>query len=247
MTARLTPADRVRMARSGLGALLPEQALALLDAALAVDEPVLTPVRLDLAELRARTDPANIPPLLRGLVRVAPAGRPGSGLLDRLAAAPEADRGELILSAVRGQVAGVLGHATGDGVAPDRAFKELGFDSLTAVELRNRLQELTGLRLSPTLAFDHPHATALARHLETGLFPRPADPVEAVLAELDRIEGTFDVTSADPRGRGAIAERLQSLLTRYRDVADPDSSAEKLRTASDQEIFEFVDRELGRH
>ena len=166
MTAGISQASAARMTRSGLIPLQPGQGLALLDAALAANgAPVLVPVQVDTAALRAA---GEVPTLLRGLVggpvrrrALALSGPAGS----RLAAlAPERQREEL-LSQVRTQAAAVLGHASAVAVEPGAAFTDLGFDSLTAVELRNRLSAVTGLRLPATLVFDYPTAAALAGFL----------------------------------------------------------------------------------
>ncbi|WP_221362392.1 acyl carrier protein, partial [Streptomyces beigongshangae] len=146
-----------------------EQGTALFDAALASGEPVLLPVRLDFPALRAQ---GEVPPLLRGLIRT-PARRSvtavdsatASGLAARLAGLGEIERRETVLDLVRGQIAVVLGHSGAQTVNPDRAFQDLGFDSLTAVELRNRLGKATGLRLPATVVFDYPTAALLADHL----------------------------------------------------------------------------------
>ncbi|NSL43132.1 beta-ketoacyl reductase, partial [Streptomyces sp. 8P21H-1] len=169
MTEGLSETDRRRIARSGLPAVTAEQGTALFDAALASGEPVLLPVRLDFPALRAQ---GEIPPLLRGLIRT-PARRSvtavdsatASGLAARLAGLDEVERRETVLDLVRGQIAVVLGHAGAQTVNPDRAFQDLGFDSLTAVELRNRLGKATGLRLPATVVFDYPTAALLADHL----------------------------------------------------------------------------------
>ncbi|MFC7987622.1 SDR family NAD(P)-dependent oxidoreductase, partial [Streptomyces sp. NPDC057336] len=168
MTEGLSETDRRRIARSGLPAVTAEQGTALFDAALASGEPVVLPVRLDLAALRGRED---VPNLLRGLVRArrrrsaAGGSAATAGLVQRLEAMEEAERREMMLDLVRGQVAIVLGHSGVRSVHPDRAFQDLGFDSLTAVELRNRLGKATGLRLAATVVFDYPTATLLAGHL----------------------------------------------------------------------------------
>ncbi|MFC0105718.1 type I polyketide synthase [Kibdelosporangium aridum] len=155
-----------RLERAGLPALTVDQGLALLDAAIAADRAVVVPVRLDLPAVRALD---TVPPLLQGLVRGAPRrsvrGDSATVLRDRLAEMQPADQVEVAVDLVRGQVALVLGHASADLVDPGRAFTDLGFDSLTAVDLRNRLGTATGLRLAATVVFDHPTVTALARHL----------------------------------------------------------------------------------
>ncbi|MFE1030247.1 SDR family NAD(P)-dependent oxidoreductase, partial [Streptomyces sp. NPDC058818] len=142
MTEGLSETDRRRIARSGLPAVTAEQGTALFDAALASGEPVVLPVRLDLAALRGRED---VPDLLRGLVRgrrrrsAAGGSAATAGLVQRLEGLGETERREMMLDLVRGQIAVVLGHSGAQTVHPDRAFQDLGFDSLTAVELRNRL------------------------------------------------------------------------------------------------------------
>ncbi|WP_203935260.1 type I polyketide synthase, partial [Virgisporangium ochraceum] len=164
-----------------LAGLSNEEGLALFDAALTTDAPLLVPMRLDLAAVRAG---GTVPPLLRGLVRMRPrrsaSATGGSALSRQLAGRSPADADRLLLDLVRGQVAAVLGHAGGDAVAPGRAFTELGFDSLSAVELRNRLAEATGLRLPATLVFDYPSALTLAAYLRDELWgSAPTDVVAA--------------------------------------------------------------------
>ncbi|MFI1711923.1 type I polyketide synthase [Streptomyces griseoruber] len=175
MTAELTEADLNRMARGGVRPLAVEQGLAVLDAVLEDAEPsFLLPVNLDLRALRALSE---TPALLRQLVS-GPArrtahtgghGTGGDGLRSRLAALPPAEREPFLLELVSGLVAQVLGHASAADVDPGQAFRTLGFDSLTSVELRNRVNAATGLRLPATLVFDHPSPVVLARHLLTAL------------------------------------------------------------------------------
>ncbi|WP_422070675.1 type I polyketide synthase [Streptomyces hoynatensis] len=174
MTGELDTTDVRRLSRSGLAALATEEGLALLDAALARPEPVLLPARLDLASLRSAA--GQVPPPLRGLVRL-PARRPAAeagaapapdapdSLARRLAAAGEEGGQRLLLGLVRGEIAAVLGHRDPEGIDPEQTFKAIGFDSLTSMELRNRLAAATGLRLPSTLVFSHPSPAALARHL----------------------------------------------------------------------------------
>nr|AXL05514.1 polyketide synthase [uncultured bacterium] len=169
MTAHLGDADQARANRGGVLAIGPAAGMALFDAAVSADLPLLVPVRLDL---RAVRDP--VPHLLRGLVR--PGRRQArststedGGLVRALAGLAAAEREALLLDLVRGQVAGVLGHSGPDGVRTDTAFSDIGFDSLTSVELRNRLRAATGLKLPATLVFDYPTPLALARHLRDEL------------------------------------------------------------------------------
>ncbi|PWW60495.1 acyl transferase domain-containing protein, partial [Actinokineospora spheciospongiae] len=186
MTAHLTDTDVERMRRSGMAPLGTADALALLDLALAVDEPLLAPMRLDPRRLPAHPDP-----VLRGLAgaagrRTASAGGGAESLAQRLAGRSAEEQDALVLDLVRGEVATVLGHADPAAVDPGQAFKELGFDSLTAVELRNRLTGATGERLPATLVFDYPSPAALAARLRTQLAPAAAaapqgDPVEVAL------------------------------------------------------------------
>ncbi|MEV0505457.1 SDR family NAD(P)-dependent oxidoreductase, partial [Streptomyces spectabilis] len=183
MTARMSDADRDRMRRSGVRGLTAEDGVALLDAGLAAGLPVVVPTRLDLSAVRARAAADGVPALLRGLVRP-PARRAAAGAADDsaltrdLAALAPGDRAAKVLDVVRAQVAAVLGYAGPAAVEPGLAFKELGFDSLTAVELRNRLARVTGLRLPATLVFDRPTPQALAEHLLDRLTGRSA-PVRA--------------------------------------------------------------------
>ncbi|MEU3877285.1 type I polyketide synthase [Streptomyces sp. NPDC029704] len=194
MTAHLDESDRARSRQSGALTLSTADGLALFDAALAAHRPLLVPVRLDGTVLRTRT-PEQLPALLRTLYRpvttrrTAGAGaESGDGLRDRLAALPAADRRGTLLDLVATCVAAVLGHTGTDTVPTDRAFRDLGFTSLSSVELRNRLSTATGLRLPATLAFDHPSPAALADHLYAELTDAteeesPAAPTATSLGE----------------------------------------------------------------
>jgi thioesterase domain-containing protein/acyl carrier protein len=178
------PGVAARIRRGGMVGLPTPEGLALLDAAVGMGEAALLPMRLDLAALRARAGSGALPVLLRGLVEAPP--RPparstaSSSFRQRLAATAPAEREAALLYLVRSEAAHALGHLSADAIAPEQAFGELGFDSISAVELRNRLDEATGLRLPPTLAFDHPSASALASHLAAALREdEPREPGEA--------------------------------------------------------------------
>ncbi|WP_055526380.1 type I polyketide synthase [Streptomyces graminilatus] len=178
MTAELTEADLRRMARGGMLPLSPEQGLGSLALAWEHAEPALVPIALDRRVLRDRQAVAALPAMLRGLA-VAPARRTASAAADgnagdsfraRLGALPQGERETAVLELVRTQTAMVLGHTSPEAVEATRDFRGLGVDSLTAVELRNRLNAATELRLPATLVFDYPSPAALARHIGGELF-----------------------------------------------------------------------------
>nr|APD71824.1 type I polyketide synthase 11 [Streptomyces sp.] len=168
MGAALDADDVSRLGRGGVNALTAAEGVALFDAASAAGQALLVPVKLDLAALRAQAGSGMLPPLLTGLVRMPArrAARGAGGAFARgLAALPLDERPGAVLELVRGQVAAVLGFAGPEAVDPARSFNEVGFDSLTAVELRNRLGAATGVRLPATLVFDYPTPTVLAEYL----------------------------------------------------------------------------------
>ncbi|MFF8730444.1 SDR family NAD(P)-dependent oxidoreductase, partial [Streptomyces sp. NPDC015171] len=173
MTGTLSDTDVERIARLGMPVITPEQGPALFDAALTTGRPVVLPVRLDFAAIRTQ---GEIPALLRGLVRTRAARGTAvtptatAGLVQRLSGLDEAERRATVLALVREQIALVLGHTDPSHVDPTRAFQDLGFDSLTAVELRNRLGKATGLRLPATVVFDRPTADALTGFVLDELF-----------------------------------------------------------------------------
>ncbi|MFI9424046.1 SDR family NAD(P)-dependent oxidoreductase [Streptomyces achromogenes] len=178
MTGTLDEADRARMTRGGMTALSAAEGTALFDRALRAGRPALAPVRLSLPALRAQGP--GLAPVLRALVgrpvrrEAAAEGTGAGGLAERLAALGAEERAEALLHTVRTHVAAVLGHADPGGVDTERAFKDLGFDSLAAIELRNSLSAELGRRLSATLVFDHPSPDALATHLGTLIGDAPA-------------------------------------------------------------------------
>ncbi|MFD6367071.1 SDR family NAD(P)-dependent oxidoreductase [Streptomyces roseolus] len=255
LSGSLTDADIKRLARSGLLPLRTAEAMELFDAAPATGEAVLGVTRLDTAALRsADTEP---PALLRGLVRRAPkraaaaatadqAG--GASLAERLAALSPGQQEAALVDLVRAQVAGVLGHADPSAIDADRAFQELGFDSLTAVELRNRLNTASGLRLPTTLVFDHPNPGALAAYLRDQLGLDGTPSAEPVLKELSRLTSLIkEVAAAGPDGQALLTARLRELLSLAETAggeAAPggreDDDAD-LESASDEELFALLD------
>ncbi|TDV49773.1 type I polyketide synthase [Actinophytocola oryzae] len=192
LTGRLGAADRARQRRTGMSGLSVADGLALFDRAVTAGHPVVAAARLDRAALHERGIGDGPPPLFRALLRTRPrqatnrAGTPS--LTARLAALPHAERDRAVLALVRQEAAAVLGHVDDRAIDPGRAFRESGFDSLTAVEFRNRLAALTGLRLPATLVFDHPNPLALSRHVLGRLSgARTADAPASVAATGDPV------------------------------------------------------------
>ncbi|HWO61314.1 MAG TPA: SDR family NAD(P)-dependent oxidoreductase, partial [Umezawaea sp.] len=189
----------------------------------------------DLDEVRAALDTGE----------AGPEGSDGvhEALRATLSDLPPSGRRPVLLDLVRANVAAVLGHGSPDQVEPGRAFRELGFDSLTAIELRNSLNSATGLRLPSTLVFDHPTPDVLARHLLTELVPDGSTTATSVFGDLDRVEVAITTASADDAVRTRIRTRLQTLLSQLNGEAT-DASDGLLETATVDDIFDLVDREL---
>ncbi len=245
----LSAADLARLTRAGLGALSYEQGLDLFDAACMSEEALLLPLRLDPAILRTQMRAAGVPALLRGLMRV-PAPRVGEGvgesLAQRLAGVPFEDRERVVRELVRAEVAVVLGHPSPQAVDERRAFSDLGFDSLTAVELRNRLSAVVGRHLPSTLIFDYPTPADVAVYLLSEMSEEGAATV-LVDGELDSLELTLPGVSGDEAGRARIARRLQALLAQLNDAEPANGKvdvAQKLQSATPDELFDFIDKEL---
>jgi polyene macrolide polyketide synthase len=167
LTGSLDEIDRSRLARSGMGKLSSERGLELFDAALQTGEALVFAAPLDLAALRAQARVGALPSVLAGLAPEPQRRAAGQGgtLAGQLGATPEGEREGVLLEALRAQIATVLGLSSGEAIDMRRDFMELGFDSLTAVELRNRLNAVSGLRLATTLVFDHPTPAALSNYL----------------------------------------------------------------------------------
>jgi len=240
-------ADHDRIGRTGATPLSEKEGLALFDAAVALDRPVSVPIKLDLPTLRANARTAPLAPALRGLVKVrrtatgATAGQ-ADALRDRLAGLSETDRDQVLLDVVTGQVAAVLGH-TSDLITPAKAFTELGFDSLTAVELRNRLGGVTGLRLPATLIFDYPTPKALAGYLGGEL----GESVATVPAteQLARLEAVLNDTDPESTAGADITVRLRLLLNKWTDrTRGTEASDDDLDSATADTIFDLLDDEL---
>nr|QGA89385.1 type I polyketide synthase [Streptomyces conglobatus] len=271
MTGHLGATDLSRIKGKGAALLTSDQGLRLYDLAEASDASLMVAVPLDTTGLR--TQDGQVPALFRAIAGggrrqrravTGAAATDGPTLLERLTALPAPERTAALLDLVRTQAAGVLGHSSPDLVEPDRAFRELGFDSLTAVEFRNRLGAATGKRWPVTLVFDYPTPEALAGHLAAKLLPEgtaeaggtlpptgqePGRPTASLLAELDRLEAAVAAADPDDATRTGVTERLQALLTRLTETTTPtgvtssDDAAGQPVTA--ESLFAYIDQKYG--
>lgn len=248
MGAGLTAADEVRLARSGVTALTAEQGLELFDAAVRETggDPLVVAARWDRTALRAHAeDGGEVPVVLRGLVRVArrtdsTAAPVSAGLAERLDGLSREEARPVTVDYVRAQVARVLAHGSASDIDVDRTFSELGFDSLTGVELRNRLNAESGLQLPATLVFDHPTVAQLADRLVAELASSAPSVTDLLREALDRIVPRLADADADERAR--VAAALQAALDGMGTAARADAA--QLDAATDEEIFAFIDKQL---
>ncbi|MEU2065210.1 SDR family NAD(P)-dependent oxidoreductase, partial [Streptomyces sp. NPDC013455] len=276
LTGHLGSVDLRRMARHGLLALPADTGLGMFDTALALDRAVLVPARLDLP---GPHQAADVPPVLRRLLE--PLGTPRAGrraeprgepvpLRETLAGLDAKQRLTTVSRLVRRHVAHILGAAGPEAVDTGRTFRDLGFDSLMAVELRNLLNTSAGVRLPATLVFDHPTPSALTKHLVDRCSPdRPPTSgpqgaaISSALTALDRLEATLRGIPAAELAAAGVAARLLSLATgaptptKAPPAPTPvkvpaarqsveGTAAEGLAGASRDELFAFIDGELGR-
>ncbi|MFD4688569.1 KR domain-containing protein, partial [Streptomyces sp. NPDC058461] len=248
--------------RRGLTALDPDLALVAMERLAGGGDPAAVVARVDWARFAPAFAAGRPAPLLADLPEAgaaladAASGAGAEALRRRLAGLGADERTATLVDLVREQAAVVLGHARPDAVDPTRAFREAGFDSLTAVELRNRLGAATGQSLPATLVFDHPAPVDIARHLDSLLGPDDADgPGGGVVAEIGRLAGILAAEHGTaPDTRTEITAALRGLLARWTgdgtpegtddDMSGPDDLAE-LDEATDDEMFDLIDKELG--
>ncbi|MFI6230961.1 type I polyketide synthase [Micromonospora echinospora] len=250
ITGHLDTVDRRRLERSGLVALANDEALALFDAAWRSERAVLMPAKINTA---VGASGAPVHPLLAALVRpanrrtVAAEAAGGQAFVDTLRALPAEKRERALRDLVLSHVAVVLGRGDAAGMEPTRAFRELGFDSLTAVELRNRIGAATGLRLPATLVFDNPTPAALAAYLGTQFDVADTAAPEAATGvgrELDRLEAALDGLDPTDDEFRRITDRLHGLLDRLADRRADADGDDDLESATAENIFDLIDREL---
>ncbi|WP_440581277.1 SDR family NAD(P)-dependent oxidoreductase [Streptomyces sp. PT19] len=258
--------------RAGVPPMDPEPALEVLRQALDDDETHLVVGDFDWPRFSAVYAFERARPLLRALPEATGPAGDGTAVPDvradegaggerlsaeRLAALPVADQEQTLVELVTEHAAKVLGYDR-DEVEPDRAFKDIGFDSMTAVDYRRRLSAALGLDLPATLIFDHATPTALARHLRSELLGPDADPLTAVLTDLDRLEAAAPGLPQEEIDRNRLAARLQALASRLLagsgstdtsappgDAGDATDVASRLEDADADDVLAFIDKELG--
>jgi acyl carrier protein len=184
-----------------------------------------------------------LPALLRGLVRT-PVARAATGsLADRLAGVPEPERPAVVLELVRSHAAAVLGHSGAEAIDPERPFKELGFDSLAAVEFRNQLARASGLRLPATLVFDHPTPAAVAEHLHSQVTTDAAG--GGLQQKLDELEALVTSIAQETDNREWVIRRLRALMGKLAHSDGGTLTAEQIESATADEVIELIDKQLG--
>ncbi|WDZ86547.1 type I polyketide synthase [Micromonospora cathayae] len=251
MTGALLDGSRGHL-KKDVAALSNEEALLLFDRAMAgVGQPdtpaVLAPVRFDLGALRQSAEP---PAVLRDLVpRSRPAARRDSvatdALADQLQRMTPAEQLRRLVDLVRAHAAATLGHPDPGALRDGQAFRDLGFDSLAAVDLRNRLGASTGLRLPATLVFDHPNPAALAEYLRCQLVADQPSGTQRALAELERLDLSLRSVALDPDDQVQVEARLRDLASRWRLLVKGTTDDGDLDSATDDEIFELAESELN--
>jgi acyl carrier protein len=251
-----------QLRRRGLRPMEPERAMTALGQALDAGEATVTVADVDWARFAPPFTLRRASPLIESLPEVKRAlapdagqdGRPGehdgaaSTLARRLAELPAAEQDQVLTELVQAQAAAVLGHESAQAVGADQAFNDLGADSLTAVELRDRLTAVTGTGLPATLLFDYPTPAALASYLRQAITSDGAAPQRPVLAELDRLESMLAAMTPGDGEAARITARLDAVTAKWKGIlrdADKESVTEKLESSSDTEVFDFIVNELG--
>jgi pimaricinolide synthase PimS1 len=251
MTAHLTEIDLSRLRRQGIAPLSIEAGLGLLDAALERPEATLIPVELDASQMQRLYADGMVPALLRGLLRpalrkVSAAAGTSAALRQRLAALPESERKEAMLDVVREEIAVVVGAASAASVSPVRALKEMGLDSLMAVELRNRLSARSEVQLPATLAFDYPTPERIAGLLSEKL---QLNELTKTPWTHDEIRGKLSRLSIESLERSGLLHDLMKCPDQPEhtsaDIAS-DKMRELINSVSDESLLDLADQILER-
>jgi NADP-dependent 3-hydroxy acid dehydrogenase YdfG/acyl carrier protein len=243
----LNEAARSRLSRMGLGAVPLARALDLFDVSLAGGHALVLPMTLEVSALRAQARAGTLAPVFRGLIRV-PARRAQDdqrGTLEtRLAGASDAERARVVLDLTLAHTATVLAYDSADVVEPLKTFKDLGFDSLSAVELRNRLSSEVGFTLPATLVFDYPTPESLSQYLLAQLLVKPDDAAVSLDAELGILERRLSTIASTEGARAKLLARLRAFMAGLDDGQDA-TTDEDVHSAGAEEVFKLIDREFG--
>jgi NAD(P)-dependent dehydrogenase (short-subunit alcohol dehydrogenase family)/acyl carrier protein len=255
--------DPGQLRRRGLPFMDPELAFAGMQQVLDHDEAFIAVADVDWQRFAKAFTSVRPSPLLQGVPEARQAiedsgveaaenghGQAGSeALAARLAGLAAFEQEQVVLELIRSQAASVLGHSSSDAVQPAVAFRDLGFDSVTAVDLRNKLTTVTGLRLPATLVFDYPTPAVLASWLRSAISDEgtAGQVTPPILAQLDKLRSTLSAIAPDNVERTKISSRLEMLFAEWNKINAGESSVGEgeLGGATDSEIFDLLDKELG--
>ncbi|MHC3475686.1 acyl carrier protein, partial [Streptomyces sp. 7R007] len=236
------------LSRFGVRPLDPDLATRALHQAITGNTPALTVADIDWTRFTPTFTAVRPSPLLADLPEN---NRPATGgtavaapLVEELAEAPAGQREHILLRHVQAQAAATLGLPSPGDVPPHKPFQELGFDSLTAVQLRNQLNASTGLQLPTTVVFDRPTPRELAGYLHTRLAGQDVPTEGSILAELARWEAACAAGEVDAAARRRIAVRMRSLVTAW--SGGPTASGRDLESATADDMFALISEEFGK-
>ncbi|MFB8005187.1 SDR family NAD(P)-dependent oxidoreductase [Nocardia sp. NPDC056000] len=252
LTGTLDQQDLARLNRGGFQAMSTKLALDLFDLGLSNGRPHFVTARVDTAMFKSMAGSAELPPLLRSLVhtrrRVESGGIDASALAKQLAGHTEKEQSAIVLDLIRTHIAAVLGHSTTDAVDPEQKFMDMGFDSLSAVELRNRLKSVAGSsNLPTTVIFDYPTPAGLAEFLRTQIAPEEASLSDPIVAEVELLLARLAEVVPDGVGEDVLI-RLDSATRKLRRVeeaagggSDGLPSSDQILNAEDSDLFALID------
>jgi acyl transferase domain-containing protein/NADPH:quinone reductase-like Zn-dependent oxidoreductase/acyl carrier protein len=250
MTGELRDTDLARLRREGLIPLGDDTGMALFDSALAGGHAHTVAAEIDTTAL-ADAEPDRLPVVFRGLAgpvrrRVVGTRDDSTGVADRLAGRPEAERRRILQQIVTAQAAAVLGNGDASAIRPDKPFTDIGFDSLTAMEFRNRIKTATDVPLPATVVFDYPTPAAVVGYLLAQTEAPDTDPAAEICADLDALAAVCAAAELSDTQRAEITDKITGLLRRIAgpETTDtgPGDSLEHLAGADDHELFDFIDK-----